>query len=69
MKPRRRWEDSVKICLKGIGCEDEKRIVTQDKDKWRTLPKTVANKSLSFRKDEKFLDHLCDYGSSQRLLR
>jgi hypothetical protein len=43
--------------------------VAQDKDKWRTLPKTVANKSLSFRKDEKFLDHLCDYGSSQRLLR
>jgi hypothetical protein len=38
-RPRRRWEDNIKMDLKkiGVGCG------AQDRDKWRALVSTVKN--------------------------
>jgi len=37
-KPRRRWEDNIRICLQEVGCEDIEWIeVAQDRDRWRAI--------------------------------
>ena len=43
-KPRRRWEDNIKIDLQevGGGCEDWMELA-QDTDRWRALVSTVMN--------------------------
>ena len=43
-RPRRRWEDNVKMDLQyvGGGCEDWMEMA-QDKDTWRSLVTTVMN--------------------------
>ena len=43
-RPRRRWEDNIKIDLKevGGGCGDWMELA-QDKDRWRALVSTVMN--------------------------
>jgi len=43
-RPRRRWEDNIKMDLKevGGGCEDWMEL-TQDGDRWRALVSTVMN--------------------------
>ena len=43
-RPRRRWEDNVKMDLEevGKGCGDWMELA-QDRDRWRTLVSTVMN--------------------------
>ena len=43
-RPRRRWEDNVKMDLKGVGrgCGDWMEL-TQARDSWRALVSTVMN--------------------------
>jgi hypothetical protein len=43
-RPRRRWEDNIKIYLKevGGGCGDWMELA-QDTDRWRALVSTVRN--------------------------
>ena len=40
-RPRRRWEDNIKMDLQemGVGCEDLMELV-QDRDRWRSLVST-----------------------------
>jgi hypothetical protein len=41
-KPRRRWEDNIKVELQEVrwGCEEWMELA-QDRDRWRTLVSTV----------------------------
>ena len=43
-RPRRRWEDNIKMALQkvGEGCEDGMELA-QDRDRWRALVSTVTN--------------------------
>ena len=42
-RPRRRWEDNIKIDLEvGSGCEDWMELA-QYRDRWRALVSTVMN--------------------------
>ena len=43
-RPRRRWEDNIKMDLQevGRGCENWMELA-QDRDKWRALVSTVMN--------------------------
>jgi hypothetical protein len=43
-RPRRRWEDNIKIDLQevGRGCGDWMEVA-QDRDRWRALVNTVVN--------------------------
>ena len=43
-RPRRRWEDNIKMDLQevGGGCEDW-MVLAQDRDRWRALVSTVMN--------------------------
>jgi hypothetical protein len=44
-RPRRRWEDNIKMDLRGIGFGDVDWIHwTQDRDRWRALVNTVMNR-------------------------
>jgi hypothetical protein len=41
-RPRRRWEDNIKMDLREIGFEDVNWIhLAQDRDRWRALVNTV----------------------------
>jgi hypothetical protein len=43
-RPRRRWEDNIKMDLRGIGFGDVDWIhLAQDSDMWRALVNTVMN--------------------------
>jgi hypothetical protein len=43
-RPRRRWEDNIKMDLPEAGCGDVDWIdVAQDRDRWRALVCTVTN--------------------------
>jgi len=43
-RPRRRWEDNVKVDLHEVGCESRDWIdVAQDRDRWRAVVKAVMN--------------------------
>jgi hypothetical protein len=43
-RPRRRWEDNIKMDLREIGLGDVDWIhLAQDKDRWRALVNTVMN--------------------------
>jgi hypothetical protein len=43
-RPRRRWEDNVKIYLQELGCGVMDWIeLAQDKDRWRALVSKVRN--------------------------
>ena len=43
-RPRRRWEDNIRIDLRevGCGCVDWMELA-QDRDRWRALVSTVIN--------------------------
>ena len=43
-RPRRRWEDNIKMDLEevGRGCGEWKELA-QDRDRWRALVSTVMN--------------------------
>jgi ribosome biogenesis protein Nip4 len=43
-RPRRRWEDNIKMYLREMGFGDVDWIhLAQDKNRWRTLLNTVMN--------------------------
>jgi hypothetical protein len=43
-RPRRRWEDNIKMNLQEIGCGGMDWIeLAQDKDGWRALVRAVIN--------------------------
>ena len=47
-RPRRRWEDNIKMDLQEVGgsCEDWMELA-QDRDRWRALVGTVINLRVS----------------------
>jgi hypothetical protein len=43
-RPRRRWEDNIKIDLQGVGCGGTDWIeLAQDRYRWRALVNAVRN--------------------------
>ena len=43
-KPRRRWEDNIKMDLKEMGCGGMACIdLAQDRDRWREVVNAVMN--------------------------
>jgi len=43
-RPRRRWEDNIKVDLQEVGCVGMDWIeLAQDRDRWRALLTTVIN--------------------------
>jgi len=43
-RPRRRWEDNIKMDLQEVGCEGMDWIeLVQDRDGWRALVNAVMN--------------------------
>jgi len=42
-RPRRRWEDNIKMDLREVGGGGEWMELTQDRDRWRALVNTVMN--------------------------
>jgi len=41
-RPRRRWEDNIKMALQGVGCGGMDWIdLAQDRDSWQAFVKTV----------------------------
>ena len=43
-RPRRRWEDNIKMDLQEVGCGGVNWIeLTQDRDRWRALVNAVMN--------------------------
>jgi hypothetical protein len=47
-RPRRRWEDNIKINLQELGCGDmDWTDVAQDRDRWRAFVNAVKNVQVS----------------------
>ena len=43
-RPRRRWEDNIKIDLQEVGCGSVDSIeLAQDRDRWRAFVNAVMN--------------------------
>jgi hypothetical protein len=43
-RPRRRWEDGIRMDLEEIGCEGVEWIqLAQDRDRWRAVVNAVMN--------------------------
>jgi hypothetical protein len=43
-RPRRRWEDNIRMDLEEVGCGCEDWIgLAQDRDRWRALVSAVMN--------------------------
>ena len=42
-RPRRRWEDNIKIDLQEVGGGGDWIELLQDRDRWRALVNTVMN--------------------------
>jgi hypothetical protein len=43
-RPRRRWEDNIKMDLQELGCEGVDFMeLAQDRDRWRALVTAVMN--------------------------
>jgi len=43
-RPRRRWEDNIRIDLREVGCECVDWMeLAQDRDRWRALVSAVMN--------------------------
>ena len=43
-RPRRRWEDNIKMDRQEVGCEDVDWIdLAQDRDRWRALVDELKN--------------------------
>jgi hypothetical protein len=47
-RPRRRWEDNIKIDLQEVGCGGMDWIkLAQDRDRWRALANAIMNLCVS----------------------
>jgi hypothetical protein len=56
-RPRRRWEDNIKMDLRQVGCGVMDWIqLAQDRDRWRTLVNVVKKEPSSSLKCKEFLD-------------
>ena len=43
-RPRQRWEDNIKVDLKGVGCDPGDWIdVAEDRDQWRAYVKAMMS--------------------------
>jgi hypothetical protein len=43
-RPRRRWEDNIKMAFQEVGCEGMDWIdLTQDRNRWRALVNAAVN--------------------------
>ena len=42
-RPRRRWEDNIKLDLREVGGVGDWMELAQDRDRWRALVNTVMN--------------------------
>ena len=42
-RPRRRWEDNIKMVLREVGGGGDWMELAQDRDRWRALVNTVMN--------------------------
>ena len=42
-RPRRRWEDNIKMDLEEVGGGGDWMELAQDRDRWRALVNTVMN--------------------------
>ena len=42
-RPRRRWEDNIKMDLREVGGGGDWMELAQDRDRWRTLVNMVMN--------------------------
>ena len=42
-RPRRRWEDNIKMALREVGGGGDWMELAQDRDRWRALVNTVMN--------------------------
>ena len=42
-RPRRRWEDNIKMDLREVGGSGDWMELDQDRDRWRALVNTVMN--------------------------
>ena len=42
-RPRRRWEDNIKMDLQEVGAGGDWMELAQDRDRWRALVNTVMN--------------------------
>jgi hypothetical protein len=43
-RPRRRWEDNIRMDLQGVGCGGMDWIgLAQDRDRWREIVNVVMN--------------------------
>ena len=42
-RPRRRWEDDIKMALQEVGGGGDWMEFAQDRDRWRALVNTVMN--------------------------
>ena len=42
-RPRRRWEDNIKMGLRGVGGCGDWMELAQDRDRWRALVNSVMN--------------------------
>ena len=42
-RPRRRWEDNIKMYLQEVGGGGDWMELAQDRDRWRALVNTVMN--------------------------
>jgi len=67
-RPRRRWEDNIKMDLQEVGCGGVSWIeLAQDRDRWRALVNAVMN--LRFPKNvENFLTSRKPVSFSKRIL-
>ena len=47
-RPRRKWEDNIKMDLQDMGCGGMKWIeLAHDRDRWRALVNAVMNRRVS----------------------
>ena len=48
-RPRRRWEDNIKMDLREVGVGGDWIELAQDRDRWRALVNTVMNLCIPYR--------------------